>query len=855
MGTERILESLQGKFAESRIVFWYDDSKEFENQLPNLSIENINVINLAKTAPFEAKLTLEVLKPNDKFLLYAPFLRPTNIEDVLLDVYLYSSHFSADSAEIIRDELGLQDIRTREYIKERLPFFSITRRNKLKPLLVGTEDDSALGMKMIQLILSSRAANCTEHLLSLFALSKDQNSDEPKELADLAKFNLDSLLWLKLKEEFGYSSERKNLKSLLFSLISSELTSCLGTNTPQALRPFAITSPHKASHCTVFLTSWRDSETYKGSYGWQLERAEQELKLKELLEPIPSIQLVTVQTTECAEKILLTRCRELVTHESTRKGIEEADLIISSRRHSYWVNKKRHNAAAYQAMNAALNLVKLKEAYPNGFLAFDPKSFVDLYTKELYKFDEGYRHYYQFLAADDVAGTLTPLSAKVEELYTGWFLPTLSSSWSPFVENSLLATWEVPGMPNQREFYNKVVRPLRNTNPKPRVVVIISDALRFEVAKELTSQLNKRDNAQAEISTLLSVLPSHTALGMAALLPHKSLDYDQSGNVLVDGKSAQGFANRDQILHGVGALAISAEDIKSQPREELRSRIGDSSLLYVYHNRIDDTGDKASSEKETFTAASQTLQELDSIIGKVLNNLNCSVVLVTADHGFIFSSGELAETDRTDLKILSGTPIIEKKRYVVGTNLQTNDRCWRTNSAVTAGTTTAFDILVPRGINRFHFKGGARYFHGGAMPQEIIVPVITCRKHRDKAAEATKTSKVDVILLSQLSNITSPRQTLKFIQTELTSEKLLPRQVTLGFYDELFEAVSDVHKLSFDATNDNSSHREQSVTFAFKSIRFDQAKDYYLRIVEQDSDIELARQSVRIKILIADEFI
>lgn len=855
MATERIIESLKGKFAESRIVFWYDDAKEFENQLPDLSSENIQVINLAKTAPFEAKLTLEVLEPTTKFLLYAPFLRPTNSEDVLLDVYLYSSHFSADSAEITRDELGLQDIRTREYIKERLPFFTLTRKNRLKPLLDGTEDDSALGMRMIQVILSSRGANCTEHLLSLFDLSKDQSSDEPKELSDLKKFNLDTLLWQKIEEEFGYTSERKNLKSLLFSLVSTELAVSLGANAPQALKPFSIVSPHKASHCTVFLTSWRDSETYQGSYAWQLEQVEQELKLKDLLEPITSILLVKVQTTESAEKLLLTRCRELVTHESTRKGIEEADLIISNRKHSYWVNKKRHYAAAYQAMNAALNLVKLKEEYPNGFIAFDPKSFVDLYTKELYRFDEGYRHYYQFLAADDVAGTLTPLSAKVEELYTGWFLPTLASAWSPFVENSLLSSWEIPGITNQREFYSKIVRPLLNTNPKPRVAVIISDALRFEVARELTSQINKRDNTQAEIGSLLSVLPSHTALGMAALLPHKTLDYDQSGNVLVDGKSAQGFANRDQILRGVGALAISAEDIKSQPREELRARIGDSSLVYIYHNRIDDTGDKASSEKETFTAASETLQELDSIIGKVLNSLNCSVVVVTADHGFIFSSGELAEADRSELKILSGNPIIEKKRYVVGSNLQTNDRCWRTTSTISAGTSTEFDILVPRGINRFHFKGGARYFHGGAMPQEIIVPVISCRKHRDKAAEATKTSKVDVILLSQLSNITSPRQTLKFIQTELTSEKLLPRRVTLGFYDEQFEPVSDVHRLSFDATSDNPIRREQSVTFAFKAIRFDQGKDYYLRIVDQDSEVELSRQSVRIKILIADEFI
>lgn len=141
------------------------------------------------------------------------------------------------------------------------------------------------------------------------------------------------------------------------------------------------------------------------------------------------------------------------------------------------------------------------------------------------------------------------------------------------------------------------------------------------------------------------------------------------------------------------------------------------------------------------------------------------------------------------------------------------------------------------------------------MLQEVIIPAVTCKKHRDKAAEITKTSKVDVILLSLLSNITSPRQSLKFIQTELTSEKLLGRGVTVGFYDDKLEPVSDIHKLIFDANAENPGRREQSVTFAFKAIRFNQSKDYYLRIVNQDSDFELARQAVKIKILIADEFI
>ena len=386
--------------------------------------------------------------------------------------------------------------------------------------------------------------------------------------------------------------------------------------------------------------------------------------------------------------------------------------------------------------------------------------------------------------------------------------------------------------------------------------MIISDALRYEAARALTVLLNKKDNFKAEVSPMLGVLPSHTALGMAALLPHETLDYDESGSVIVDGINSQA-SNRDKILQQHGGMAISAADIKNQPRDELRARIGDSSLIYIYHDRIDETGDSQKSEKEVFQAVAQTLEELESITAKVLNSLNCSVAVITADHGFIFINGDLQESAKSDISIISGKPIIEKKRYVVGTGLDVQGSYWDTNTTITAKTKTPYDVIVPRGINRFHFKGGARYFHGGAMPQEVLVPLIVAKKTRDKAVETTKTSKVDVVLLSSINRITAPRQTFKFIQTELATDKRLPRTVLVGFFEESaqgLELVSDQHRLNFDATQDNQTHREQAVTFVFKSVKFDASKEYFLRITDQENELELSRHPFQIKILIADEF-
>jgi hypothetical protein len=46
---------------------------------------------------------------------------------------------------------------------------------------------------------------------------------------------------------------------------------------------------------------------------------------------------------------------------------------------------------------------------------------------------------------------------------------------------------------------------------------------------------------------------------------------------------------------------------------------------------------------------------------------------------------------------------------------------------------------IPKGANRFHFVGGSRFVHGGIMPQEIVVPVLTV-KHSLTASVCIKSN-------------------------------------------------------------------------------------------------------------------
>ena len=61
-----------------------------------------------------------------------------------------------------------------------------------------------------------------------------------------------------------------------------------------------------------------------------------------------------------------------------------------------------------------------------------------------------------------------------------------------------------------------------------RVFVVISDALRYEVAASLAEQLRRETQADVKLQDVQGIFPTITKFGMAALLPHKELEVETS---------------------------------------------------------------------------------------------------------------------------------------------------------------------------------------------------------------------------------------------------------------------------------------------------------------------------------------
>lgn len=385
--------------------------------------------------------------------------------------------------------------------------------------------------------------------------------------------------------------------------------------------------------------------------------------------------------------------------------------------------------------------------------------------------------------------------------YANQYLYALGSAWQAALDT--LDEWKTPALSPQRRFYDECVAPILSGG-RSKAVVIISDALRYEIAEELASKIRSEDRFDAELGAVLGSLPSYTQLGMAALLPHKNLEIDPNGTpVYADGRRTDGTANRAKILQKAKGTAISAQDVLTMTSEDLRELYKAHQLIYVYHNVIDATGDDAMTEQRVFEASDRAMNELIKLL-KRWTNANATNILITADHGFLYQDSLLEKSYFLSEKPQGDEVSYSTRRFVLGKNLRPSSS-FVSFTAKQAGIDGDLDIQIPKSIHRIPQPGkGTRYVHGGASLQEIVVPVIAVNKKRKSDVRS-----VAVDLMPETDKITTGQLAVKLVQREAVTDKIQPLRVRLGIYvgDVL---ISDQPILTFDSTSDNQHDRYQS---------------------------------------------
>ena len=468
----------------------------------------------------------------------------------------------------------------------------------------------------------------------------------------------------------------------------------------------------------------------------------------------------------------------------------------------------------------------------------DIESIVKLYAATYYQVDRRYRYFYRFYDALENNTPYEGLRSLVERIYTNDYLNPMIVDYA----TALSAAKGISGAAMQHNFYNAKVK-----YAKDRVVVIISDAMRYEVGASLYERLQADEKCTASISVMQSALPSVTRVGMAALLPHRDFTIVDADNALVDEMPTIDLKQREAVLQKENAKsrAVQYDEIKAMSQEELRTVFAGQEVIYVYHDQIDARGDKLKTENEVFVACEEAIDEIAKLIRRLTTSANTSHFIVTSDHGFIYKRDKLTGSDK-----IGGIPGASD-RFVISESAMEESGVCSIPLKSASGVNDDRVINLPMGSTLFRAPGsGKNYVHGGCSPQEMLIPVIEVKTERAK--KETTTAGID--LVSLLSKITNLITTLDFIQTEAVSDVVKETSYRIYFVSDSGEKISSENLFTADKKDADAAKRIFRLRFSFKNQKYDRNHKYYLVAIDDKTNLEVLRREVIMDLAFADDF-
>ena len=772
---------LESRFADNRVVFWHDTEGQYAADLDSLDLPGVTTVRVANDE-YAIKNRLLQDQPEDKFLVYRSGQVPDGIGNWLLDLELAYGVFTADHSLLVSQDLGLTADGIDEVVQAHEKFFKASKLvESLKALLMSEDDAKKLRAKMSAVVLGQKEHSLLEITRTLLSENAKQQRSKYDALVD---YGLEDFYWRGVASIYGYDSASPTIDDLILWMFR------------RAIDDFTSDRPGGLQNIQLDFASFRNDPRSQDDLSTLAKRASADLDYKASIEDAGFRDLVKIDLfEETDQKIVADLARAVTEQTVTAREVAE---VVRARRSSVWIDGYRQ---LYSAIGAAAELLSELSTIDFAFSSFDEA--FERYRKDWFRIDQLYRQFTYARRTFEGPNPLDSLQELVEKRYTNKFVYELGNAWQKQVDGA--DRWVSSTVRSQRSFYRDYVDKLVRDDKK--AVVIISDALRYEVAEELGSRIRQEDRYEADLDAMLGVLPSYTQLGMAALLPHGTLSLSADGKtVLADDQPTNSTAARSKILESVGGTAIQAEDFKALNYDERRELFKNNRVLYVYHNRIDATGDKPGTEKQVFEAAEDTLRDLVDLVKKA-TNANANNLLVTADHGFLFQDDELPDQFFLSEKPHGDNILVANRRYVLGHGLKV-DPAFTTFSSAQLDIDGDIEVQIPKSINRIRLPGGgSRFVHGGATLQEVVVPVLVINKKRK-----SDTRLVNVKVLPETDKITTGQLVVKLFQSEPVSDKVQARVLRAGLYvGETLISNDPQPELSFDSASAEPRDRYQSV--------------------------------------------
>ncbi len=835
------------KNPQLRVLFIFDKMDIIQQELAEVkSWDEDYLYKVFNGAWFNTKYAIEndwkdkkvvLLFPSDTY----PHTEADQLKFPLLDMLKANMEYREDDYASYMQQYNLPE-KFLPFIKKNIAEMMST---KISSMLAGHIDRESFNEDIVcRAFLSNYLGDKKIHdweTLIVKIIILDASADDKKKTDFFNRVNksFDAMKALdeKLTKLFGLSfmpNRELKMKSIAESLKYNSITQLLNPQAADSYKKYKITNSVTLDQINKIYEFGTHDRALSEQFSTALEKLASDIKEEEIINVYGIDAPYFYMTEQLCWPIL--------------KEVIEAKLIADPAKVNDRMRELSLKLPETSNIQMAISFIQYLALYYNqtkelGTLKLNtPDAYIQFYLDRFYLVDTFYRRsleaYHNLITKENpIEQTLHTAKQQLDQDYAK-ITNVLNLEWLTCVEEKGNAFKEI-SLKHQEDFYKNE----RDNTVKQ--VIIVSDALRYEVANELMQELSKEKHI-AHLSAYCAMLPTETKYCKPSLLPHHSLEL-QGTDLYVDGQVLTSTEQRTTHLQNYkdGAVCIRYEDVMNGEIQFMRE-IFKRPLVYIFHDTIDEAS-HSQSPFEVIAACRKAIEQLTVLIKRLHSTWNVSMVLLTADHGFIYNDMKFEDKDKHS--IVENT--IEKKtRYYLTDSPSDIDGIVKfpVNEVSGMNTASATLVAVPYGTNRLAAPGGYNFAHGGASLQEIIIPFIKSSRRK-----TDKNEKVNLALMNHNLNMVSSRLKFQIIQSEAVSMTIMERKIVCCVFngEDPVTAEKEITLNSTDASNLNNRVYEVTLNLN-KSVN---ASMLQLRIYDIDDRLNpLVREIVKNNTMIEQDF-
>ncbi|MDN6162415.1 MAG: hypothetical protein L0I79_06550, partial [Atopostipes sp.] len=398
---DKLNEEFEAK--ERKLVFWYDDDAEFEEDIDHLELENAKIYYLKENNLFATKVLLEREDKETNYLLYAPFPKPPARENHLADTVKYSTEFSADRATLLAADLGI-DEQYKDVLQKHITFFRAkSRTNKFYDLEVDHYDADLIEIAILSVLVNSKIANFEE--VVRIVITAGDLKDNPY-LEEFRKYNIEKAFWKHLRHNFAYVDEEPSLEKFVISLYLTYSETVMHHNLPDNFQEYILSN---SGTVIAFMDQIMNSILYQEDFDRLSAQTFQAINGKNIFKDYSIEEIIHLDLFKYIDERVIHWMNERLVDESLNSTVEEMNIPELCRfREEMHFGKDFYND--YHLLRHAFYILE-KVDYE---VKSDLLAMIEKYDAEDFMMDTHYRKFYYYLDASKNSNQYEKLKELIE---------------------------------------------------------------------------------------------------------------------------------------------------------------------------------------------------------------------------------------------------------------------------------------------------------------------------------------------------------------------------------------------------------------------------------------------------------